>query len=139
MGLYTNALDIYASAVTLSHGTTYSHSYKAIIERTNRLMRSVRNIVDISQISTAKELIGIIDGERRKLEIILRKIYPAVSDIISILASGDKKNSSLSFGALDAETDDIGSVLVANILEMPGSVSLTLKRLLGLLNSIRKV
>ena len=123
----------------MHNGTTYSHKYKGLIDETYCEIRKINaqlNDGNNEILVNLKIELKLLDSSRRALEKILLKVYASIVDVLKVAMSGNKKNTATSFGGLDAETDGIGSLVISNMLELPGSIALAIKRLQIILGAL---
>jgi len=135
MPLYENAAGIYNLNASLHNGTTYSHQYKAILSQTRRVVRQVGGAERLSTVTALGRELDRLDSARKRLEDKLLAIYPGIGDVLKALVDGNRKDISVAFGNYDAETDNVGILMLNNMLELQGSEAMAVLRVKELIRA----
>lgn len=133
MSLYQTATDIYHSKASLHDGDTYTHEYKSVLEQIQGTIRKILSYdTGSAEIAPLKTELLVLDKKRKSLERKLMTLNHDFALMLRVVSEGSREEISGRLGILDAEMDGAGSLMVFNILGLPGSeakaVEITLNR-----------
>ena len=122
MPLFQTATDIYHSKTSLHDGDTYTHEYKSVLEQVQGAIRKILSY-DTGTPETVPLKAELLDLDKKR-KVLERKMMTINNDFVlmlQVVSEGRREEVASRLGILDAETDGAGSLMVFNILGLPGS------------------